>query len=325
MQYKNELKQVFTSYWHFLALQKACQFHIFDILENEHLTITQLAKRLNLNLKPLHHLLAFLVEENYLLRTDDFLSLTETGFLLTEKHPESLKNACILWGEEHLNAWQNLDLTLKTGKSSFEQLYQKPFFDYLMTQSQKLKNYHFAMRDYAKDDYKAFPLICDLSQYATIADIGGGLGVLIGYIAEQNPQSKCTVFDLPSVTQLIENQDKQPFDIVSGSFFEPLPFNADVLILARILHDWNDEKCSQILDNCKKGLNSSGNLYILEIMQDEIEAHLMSLNMLVMCESYERTYAEYANLLEKSGFQTQERKKLNSLQTILICKCNIMT
>lgn len=317
---KSELKNTFTSYWHFLALQKACQLGIFDVLAEEKHTFQSLNEYLKTDGKSLNSLLSFFLEEDYLKRRNDFFVVTEKGLLLTENHPESLKNACILWGEEHLTAWQKLDFTLQTGQPSFEKIYGKPFFDYLNEHPLKLKNYHLAMRDYAKDDYKDLPNICDFSEHSVIADIGGGLGVLIGYIADAYQNNHCILFDLPTVTKLIEDSDSQPFQIIGGSFFEPFPFNAEALILSRVLHDWSDEDAQTILQNCRTALSSNGFLYIIEIMQDEVAAHLLSLNMLAMCKSYERTFGEYQKLLKKAGFQVCSRKRWNDLQTILICQ-----
>ena len=45
---KARLKNTFTSYWHYLALQKACQFNIFDVIESELLTLDELIKELRL-------------------------------------------------------------------------------------------------------------------------------------------------------------------------------------------------------------------------------------------------------------------------------------
>jgi hypothetical protein len=44
---------------------------------------------------------------------------------LTENNPESLKYACLNWSDEHSIAWQHLDFSIKTGKSSFEEIYMK--------------------------------------------------------------------------------------------------------------------------------------------------------------------------------------------------------
>jgi hypothetical protein len=55
-------------------------------------------------------------------------------------------------------------------------------------------------------------------------------------------------------------------------------------------------------------------------MQDEVHANLLSLNMMLMTESYERTYDQYNKLLLRNKFKIVDRIQLNDLQTILIAK-----
>ena len=316
---KSELKNTFTTYWHYLALQKACQFNIFDWIEKGENTLHLIANAEALNQNALTHLLDFLVESAYLDKKGVYYELTPKGAFLTENHHESLKETCLLWGQEHLAAWQNLDYTLQTGKPSFNHLYQASFFDYLDTRPQKLKNYHLGIVAYAHDDYKNLPTLCDFSKYKTIADVGGGVGVLINLVAQHYPKTHCVLFDLPQVTALIPNQESLSYEVKSGNFFEPLSFKTDAIILSRVLHDWNDEKALHILKNCKAALNKGGDLYILEILQNEVQTPLLNLNLLLTCESYERTLQEYQLFLTKVSLTIKTIQPLNDLQQILIC------
>ncbi|MFN0201455.1 MAG: methyltransferase [Bacteroidia bacterium] len=315
---KANLKQTFTAYWEFLALNAACELNLFDVISEDISDIERLSNKLKTNKIALQKLLNTLIELETIVIREGVFSLTEKGELLTENHVESLKNACILWAKEHLTAWQNLSYSIQTGKPSFEYLYQMPFFEYLQTKPKELKNYHLAMRDYAKDDYKSLTEIIDFSQHKKVLDVGGGLGTVVELIAKANPKVECWVLDLPEVTDLIEKMPETKFQIKSANFFENFNFQTDAIILSRVLHDWNEEKCLQILHNCFHALSQNGKVYIMEIMQDEVHANLLSLNMLLVCESYERTYQEYQQLLEKANFQLIERKPLNTLQTILI-------
>lgn len=317
---KAELKNIFTSHWHFLALQKACKFNLFDIVNNNYYSISEIIKFLHLNYTATYHLIMFLIEERYLEKKNDILFLTEKGLLLTDNCPDSLKNACILWGEEHLKSWENIDYTLQTGKPSFENSYRKPFFSYLESHPDKLKNYHLAMRDYAKDDYSNLPIKIDFSQHNSIADVGGGIGTLIEPIAKHYPAMNCILFDLESVIGLIDNISSKPFKAIFGDFFKKFPFKTDAIILSRVLHDWNDEKINIILSNCRTALNKNGKLYVIEILQNENTAHLLCMNMLAICESYERTFAEYRKLLKFNNFEIIESIPLNNLQRVLICQ-----
>jgi len=90
--------------------------------------------------------------------------------------------------------------------------------------------------------------------------------------------------------------------------------------LSRVIHDWSDDKALIILRNCYEALPPSSFLYLIENCSDllDVDLSLLSVNMLVMCESYERTSNDYKLLCQRVGFIFEDQKKLNTLQTILI-------
>jgi len=47
---------------------------------------------------------------------------------------------------------------------------------------------------------------------------------------------------------------------------------------------------------------------------------LLSLNMMLMCNSYERTKDAYLELLQQAGFRFESAVKINLLQTMLIAE-----
>ncbi len=106
---------------------------------------------------------------------------------------------------------------------------------------------------------------------------------------------------------------------LKGNFFEEIPKVAEVLLLSRILHDWNRDNALLILKNCFDALPKNGTLYIIENCSDKItiDLSMLSLNMMAMCESYERTSTEYIEMLTSAGFTFETIIELNNLQSIL--------
>jgi hypothetical protein len=315
---KNELKNMFTEHWKYLAINAACKLNLFDTLEIPK-SAKELSQELKANERTLIHLLNALCSLGYLKQTYSQYALTVKSELLTENHPDCLKYACMNWAGEHLTAWQNIDYSVLTGKSAFENLYQNNFFDYLSRHSERLNAYHKAMYEYARDDYRTLPEKINFGKHKSVIDCGGGYGVAISAVKTKFIQVDCYLFDLP---QVIENAMVTNIQKIGGSFFETIPQVADAIILSRVLHDWNNEKASLILQNCFEALPKGGTLYVIENCSDKIttDLSLLSLNMVVMCESYERNSAEYINLVQQTGFDFQEEVQLNDLQTILIFK-----
>ena len=315
---KDKLKAFFTEHWKYMAVITACKLNLFDRLQVQK-SAKQLANELTLNEDKLLLLLNALHNIDFLGKNADCFKVNSLSELLTENNSESLKYACLNWGKEHLIAWQNLDYSIMTGKSSFEKIYGKPFFDFLNDNPEKLHAYHKAMYQYAKDDYKTLPDVIDFSKHKSVMDVGGGYGAVLQKIKEKKPNVECILFDLPKV---IEKVTIPYIQKISGSFFEKIPYQSEAIILSRVLHDWNDKKALMILKNCFEALPYNETLYIIENCSDKIkiDMSLLSLNMTAMCESYERISAQYISLCKNVGFQFDSETKLNELQTILIFK-----
>lgn len=316
-----ELKSLFTSYWHYLPLKTACKLNLFDNIINGVNTVEALAKKLTADKRALSFLLKALVELETLDKEESNYQLTAKGVLLTEQHPKSVKYACILWGEEHLTAWQQLEYTILEGEPAFEAVYNEPFFEYLKTSTSSNEIYHKAMSEYARDDYEKITSIIDFSTHKAVLDIGGGLGALLDAIHKALLNIKLFLLETPNVIDLLP-KEKEYINAIAGDFFDTIPTVADAFVMSRVLHDWDNKNASKILANAYKALPQDGCLYIIENMKEQLEdgAHLLNLNMQLMCNSYERTTEEYRQLLENIGFQIQSIKKLNSLQSILIVK-----
>jgi hypothetical protein len=100
-----------------------------------------------------------------------------------------------------------------------------------------------------------------------------------------------TNFDLAVVGPIFEeyvaaNGLKERLRFQIGNFFEePLPA-ADVVTMGHILHDWNLEEKSMLLDKAYQALPEGGALIVFEALIDEERRQnafglLMSLNMLI--------------------------------------------
>ncbi|XP_067401843.1 acetylserotonin O-methyltransferase isoform X3 [Emydura macquarii macquarii] len=120
--------------------------------------------------------------------------------------------------------------------------------------------------------------------------------------------------------------DLSPFTLIydlGGDFFkDPIP-EADLYILARILHDWADDKCMQLLAKVHKSCKPGGGVLLVETLLNEdktgpLETQLFSMNMLVQAEGKERTPTEYSTLLTAAGFREIQVKKTGKLYDAIL-------
>jgi hypothetical protein len=90
---------------------------------------------------------------------------------------------------------------------------------------------------------------------------------------------------------------------VAGDFFIDVPSDADMYVLSRVLHDWDDADAVRILRTCRKRMPPNSRLLIVEAVLPERAADnpaviLMDLHMLLLLGARERTLQEYAELLD---------------------------
>jgi O-methyltransferase domain len=96
-----------------------------------------------------------------------------------------------------------------------------------------------------------------------------------------------------------------------SDFFNTIPAIADAIILKSMIPDWNDERSSVILQNCRQAHPESGSLLLVErimpespTVEDEDRSHAISdLNMLRCPGGLERTEKAYRHLLNDNGFR----------------------
>ncbi|XP_041597928.1 acetylserotonin O-methyltransferase isoform X2 [Vulpes lagopus] len=120
--------------------------------------------------------------------------------------------------------------------------------------------------------------------------------------------------------------DLSPFPLicdVGGDFFkDPLP-EADLYLLARVLHDWTDERCSRLLARIRRACKPGGGVLVIESLlaadgRGPLTAQLYSLNMLVQTEGRERTPAQYRALLAAAGFRHVQCRRTGGLYDAIL-------
>ena len=95
--------------------------------------------------------------------------------------------------------------------------------------------------------------------------------------------------------------------MVGGDFFSDTLPRADVHVLARVLHDWDDEQATAILRNCRRSIAEDGRLLMVELVlpagDEPSYGKLLDLIMLTLVGGRERTEVEWRALMQAGGFE----------------------
>ncbi|PIS01378.1 MAG: hypothetical protein COT84_02715 [Chlamydiae bacterium CG10_big_fil_rev_8_21_14_0_10_35_9] len=242
---------------------------------------------------------------------DGTFSLEKVGQTLKSDHPSCMRD--LLFCEScRWNSFGQMAQSMQTGKTGFFELYKEEYFEHIAKFPHLQAGFDSHMKAIsAKED----PIIAEylpLENKKKIIDIGGGKGGLIKAILEKYPDIIGGVFELPGVAEQdlesLSRQYRQRWEIFSGSFFNAFPFKSDALLLKRVLHDWDDASCVQILSHCREALeDSSSEVYVVESVlegkEDPPLLRIFDLLLLTVFGGVERNVEEYASLFKKAGLR----------------------
>ncbi|MGZ6545620.1 MAG: methyltransferase [Actinomycetota bacterium] len=213
-----------------------------------------------------------------------------------------------------LHAWAEAEHTLRTGEPSFPSFFELGYWDWLEAHPNEAARFNDDMRRRTTGLLAAALPLFDWPHDGTVVDVGGGNGLLLERLLEREPELRGIVFDLPHVAAEAEAVMRTAgladrVQVAGGNFFEAIPAGHDVYVLARILHDWNDDAATSILDRIREAMQPSARLVLFEaVVKPGAEpdyAKLLDLHMLVLFGARERTRDEWERLLDRSGFRLE--------------------
>jgi hypothetical protein len=253
---------------------------------------------------------------------------TPMSDLLRTDHPQSLRPFIMFFPDPlHFRCYSNLMHAVKTGETTVKTTLGKDLFEYLGEHPEDSEVFNAAMVNITHLFIPAILEAYDFSKTRVLADIGGGLGSVVGAILQKYPSMKGILFDMehvvrnpPAYLESLGVADR--CQIVGGDFFKSVAGGADTYIMKNIIHDWDDEKSILIMRNIRQALgNSGGKLLLLEfVMTPANEPHLSKwadIEMMVLPGGQERTANEYADLLAKSGFKLNHIISTKSPQSVI--------
>ena len=313
----NALLQLAAGHRMTAVIRAAVKLGIADLLFDGAKTAAELARETQTHEPSLARLMRGLVTMAICSEMPDGrFTLTDVGIYLAAKTERSLKPWVLLETEMLRPGWAELVESIRTGRTAGELagLGQEQFEQIAKTRNAALFND--AMVSMTRMTIPEMLAAYDFHGITKLMDVGGGLGELISAILAKYPSMRGVVFDLPHCGEGAKKTfaaaglgDRCEF--IGGNFFESVPEGAEAIVMKSIIHDWNDERCVRILQNCRRALKPGDPLLLIErVLPEKLEARaddlyvvLDDLNMLRGPGGSERTPGELRALLAKGGFR----------------------
>ncbi|GGU03487.1 methyltransferase [Actinomadura citrea] len=293
------------------ALAVAARAGVADHLDRPR-TVVELAERTGVNAAALRRVLRMLASQD-IFREDDqgLYHLTPAAEFLRSGASRSLRDAVIMFSEDYMwRSASHLTAAVETGSSSFEQLYSKPFFEWLGANPDAASTFHASMVQLSETGIERIIDTYDFPATGTVVDVGGGRGALLREILEKNQHLNGVLQDDRSALRehvLDTPQTADRWRLEEGSFFESVPVGGNVYVLKHIIHNWGDEQSTAILRNCRSAMKDDARVLIIDpVLPEPGNPHFgwaLDLVMLSTLTGKERTRQEFEAILNDAGLR----------------------
>jgi O-methyltransferase domain len=250
-------------------------------------------------------------------------ALTPVGAPLRTDGPYSVHSSAKMFCDESmLRAWEGLNYSVRTGKPAFDQAFGTDYFTHVAQSPELSKHVNEAMSQTAQIVAAGIIREYDFSPFHTVVDVGGGDGTLLAAIMSATPRLRGIVYDSPTGVDAAPSTLKAAgvadrCQVHTGDFFTSVPDGGDLYLLKSVIHDWDNERSTTILGNCRRAMPASGRLLLAEhVLPPQVDpstppfsdlngafTYLSDINMLVNLGGQERTEAEFRALLSDAGFR----------------------
>ncbi|WP_169816348.1 methyltransferase [Nocardia miyunensis] len=315
-----------NGYVYACCLRVVAQLGVADLLADGPVHVGQLATRVSADEDALYRVLRLLATRGICWETDSrVFVLMERGASLRSDSRFSVREGVLAATTPAIyRAGGELLHAVTTGEPAVNHVFGEPLFDYFGSHPSDGAEFHTGMGRYSVIESEYFVRECRLPETCTVVDVGGGQGSLLLMMLQRHRGLHGVLFDLPQVIarhRMGELEDAGRWKAVGGSFFEAVPAG-DVYMLQYVLHNWDDQRCVQILRNCRRGMSPGGRVIIHDMIvppgNEPDQSKVLDIVMLSIVTGRERTQQEFEHLLHAAGLRivTITPPALGALSTI---------
>jgi DNA-binding transcriptional ArsR family regulator len=328
VQARYRLNDVYCGLWLGLAVTALVKRKVFDSVDDEPTSVTEIARRVNLHPPTLYRALRAVAANGILKETGPSVFVhNDVSRLLRTDHQHSWSGMSRMWAHPTtLRSWEKYDETLSDGISGVRHAFGKSLYDHLNSDPDALETFSAAMVSNSAHPAPAIAKALDVRGFKSVADLGGGVGTLLAAILEEHGHLHGTLFEIPELIEparrlLASKGLEHRSSIVPGDFLESVPDGIDLYLIKNTMWNWIDDQALQIMKNVRRVIGKALHKRFL-IVEYVISAEnaawstLYDLQILNLPGGRARTQPEYAQLLKEAGFSLEAVSYVQD-QTIL--------
>jgi hypothetical protein len=294
------------------VLCAAARLGVAETMSDEPRSVDQLAAACVAQPSSLYRLLRALASFGVVAETAPrHFVLTSFGKPLRKDVPNSQWAGIVFWADLLADSWSYLTECVRTGQNAARIMEREGVASRWSKDPGARAIFGAVMGTAPAEDYAPIARAWDFAEYHTIADLGGGGGALIAAVLNIFPNLRGMLVDQPEyIAKAAARFEKEGLatrcETVGADLRQGVPAGADVYMLKHVLHGYDDEGATGILQHCRSVLPAEGRVLLIEFVLPDVVDHadvalehrLMSdINMLAVTQGKERSAIEWKNLL----------------------------
>lgn len=241
--------------------------------------------------------------------------LTEVGALLRTDRADSLHSFTRVFTDPAVQgAWRELDTAVRTGSATFGTAVGKSFFEHVAGDPELSAHFPATLRRSAVQTAEALSEHYDFAAFDTVADLGGGSGVVLAAVLAAHPGPRGILYDSavavePSEAVLAAAGVADRCSVISGDIGTEVPAGADLYLIRNVLHYADDDRAVTVLGNIRRVIPPRGRLLIVDpVMPKTVDGslpdtmYLSDLHMRLIGAGTGRNQDEFTRLCARAGF-----------------------
>src|SRR5882757_956536 len=266
-----DLVAISRGYQRSQALRVAAELGIADLLSGSPRSVGELAATTRSHQAALYRLLRALSAIGVFHEDSGHrFALTAMGEYLRTDHALSVDPVIRMFCADYeWRAWGDLLHSVQTGENAAVHVLGMDIWEYRHEHPGHGRICDAAMRTLSGITTPDILSAYDFGRYRVVADIGGGTGTMLASILASHPGVRGILFDQAHVVAhadpVLEAAGvANRVEVVTGDFFQAVPRGADAYLLRRILHDWPDDRATQILRRVHQAMTPEARLVIVD-------------------------------------------------------------
>lgn len=284
MEVEKEIANILGGYQSPCVLMAANELNIFDALDKNPISAEQLASALELSGEGTERLLNALTAMNIADKEDNLFQLKDEWKPYLTQTGDRCMQQWIRLISDHLPLWMELPKFVRNGKPL------KSIMEMLGSDPHKTRTFIDAMHDKGLKATWMIAREVPVGEATHLLDVGGGPGTYALEWCKLHSHLKATIFDIAPVLEVAKNYIQKyglenRVNTLAGDFnTDPLGEGYDLVLLANVLHMYNEENGKNLAHKAVSALKPGGRIVIHgfcteENLTEPLEDVMFSLNI----------------------------------------------